>query len=73
MNWEEIGTFRTHSRSQGGKAWTDYVSTGRIGRIRRLPAVQHSLVLLLTQSDKFGVEIDKVTVKISEESIQEIM
>lgn len=70
MNWEEIGTFRTHSRSQGGKAWTDYVSTGRIGRIRRLPAGQHSLVLLLTQSDKFGVEIDKVTVKIGEESIQ---
>lgn len=70
MNWEEIGTFRTHSKSQNGKAWIDYVSTGRIGRIRRLSPGQHSLVLQLTQSDKFGVEIDKVTVTVSEESIQ---
>lgn len=70
MDWEEIGTFRTHSRSENGKAWNDYIPTGRIGHTRRLAPGQHSLVLHLTQSDKFGVEIDKIIVTVSDENIQ---
>lgn len=64
INWEKIGTFQT----QRGNKWNNYVSTEKIRGIR-LQSGRHHLVLQLTQSDKFGVEIDKVTVTISEASI----
>lgn len=70
LNWEEIGTFQTHSKSQGGKGWNEYVQTGRIGHTHRLPAGRHTLVLQLTQSDQYGVEIDKVSITVSDDSIQ---
>lgn len=69
IDWEGIGTFQTHLRSQGGSEWNNFESTGKIGGIRRLQPGRHSLILQLTQSDKFGVEIDKVIVAFSEASI----
>lgn len=71
LNWEDIGTFRTHPKSQGGKGWNEYVPTGRVGHIHRLPAGRHTLVLQLTTSDKYGVEIDKVIIAVSDDNIQE--
>ena len=65
LDWEELTSFRTFSLSLDGKGWADYKSSGSVGTRRRLSSGRHTLALNVTQSDKHGVEVDRILVTLT--------
>ena len=65
LNERKLGSFRTVAQSKEGELWNVFRSSGVLGKAVPLLTGQNALKLLVTEADKPGVEIDKVTLKSS--------
>ena len=65
LNERKLGSFRTVARSKEGELWNVFRRSGVLGKAVPLLTGQNVLKLLVTEADKPGVEIDKVTLKSS--------
>ncbi|KAK3090009.1 hypothetical protein FSP39_008471 [Pinctada imbricata] len=71
LDWEKIAEFRTFKKSLGGKGWDEYKPIGPVGIKNRLSPGRHTLVLNVTHSDDYGVEVDKIEMTMNDEDLEE--
>lgn len=59
VNDQDFGSFVTRSRSNHGYLWNQPVSSGKLENVTLLSAGGHTVKLVATAVDKYGIEIDK--------------
>ncbi|KAL3877023.1 hypothetical protein ACJMK2_034779 [Sinanodonta woodiana] len=63
-NQNILGTFSTYQHSNWGEYWNNFLPSGPIGNFHVL-AQQINLTLSVTHADCFGVELDKIVLKVN--------
>ncbi|XP_033737001.1 uncharacterized protein LOC117325138 [Pecten maximus] len=71
LDWDEVGTTRSKYTQLSGQGWNVFEATNPVGLRRTLAAGRHSVTVNVTSSDEFGVELDAVMIKVSDEDLNE--
>lgn len=61
VDGQKVGSFDTKSQSDHGLLWNEPVSSGPIGNQITLSSGDHTVKLAATKMDKYGIEVDRVT------------
>ena len=61
LNQTKIGSFRTRAASRGGHLWNVFEDTGVVGNPVLLSAGQNYSLKLVAIADRYGVEIDQIS------------
>ena len=64
LDKKQIGVLQTHDESQWGFKWNRIYSSGKIGGRQNLVSGLHTITLKVDGGDKWGVELDSVTLTI---------
>ena len=57
-----VGSLFTRGRTGNGRLWNDMLNSGPVGNIVSITAGNHTVKLLVQSTDRWGVELDKVTI-----------
>ena len=60
-----VGSFNTLAESNGGQLWNTFRSSGSVGSTLALNGTDHSLRLVATSADQYGVELDKSVLNVA--------
>ncbi|OWF37889.1 hypothetical protein KP79_PYT05547 [Mizuhopecten yessoensis] len=71
LDWDEVGSVMSKDTQLSGQGWNIFESTNPVGLKRTLDAGRHSVTVNVTSSDEFGVEVDAVMIKVSDEDLNE--
>ncbi|XP_060076093.1 uncharacterized protein LOC132555747 [Ylistrum balloti] len=71
LDWDEVGSTRSKYTRLSGQGWNIFESTSPVGLRRTLDAGRHSVTVNVTSADEFGVELDAVMIKVSDEDLNE--
>ena len=69
---EDIGEFKTASYHAWGKKWNIFESSGPIGTPQHMDAGEHRLTLKVTDSDRYGIEIDYIRLSVEGSSVENL-
>ena len=67
-----VGSFRTVAESNAGHNWNVVRNSGNLGSSFNIISGSHTVRVTATSTDRYGVEIDKVSLRFNSECIQSI-
>ncbi|XP_069124234.1 uncharacterized protein [Argopecten irradians] len=71
LDWDEVGSTRSKYTQLSGQGWNIFEATSAVGLTRTLDAGRHSVTVNVTSADEFGVELDAVMIKVSDNDLNE--